>query len=435
MTHEVALEADGDLGGAHQRSEQWLTSSAKPFRFSKSGDLESARAEVARARDAVPAFFESYRVGAFIESSSQPEEARRLYAEAYRLASKQDRPKVAYWLAGHLLNHMAAHEAEPYAREAHDALDTPATALGLARVCMYEGQRFDEARELLDFAAEADSARTRVIAGTLSLNLAKRSVETLARDRLPVAALDAALDGIRRATTLIEFGIVDARLERELATLAAEALLVPLRVPDLSVVATQLSQLLEGIDKGFTILSRPGLRDGWSARVTRLGLRDDCPTEIAAYINKLDVRLGRRSDPGRAARESGEVVNYSGQKKYGFIRPLEGDENCFFHRTAVSDPQDLILLERGTPVTYSTRKVMHEGKPRPRAEEVTVILGEEAREAALARRRVRVVRLDDSYVMAEDVPTEERVSVPSAAFANRGEAEAGQGGRPRCPRR
>jgi hypothetical protein len=45
-------------------------------------DLEAAREQVDRAKDAAPHFFESYRVSAFIESSNRPEEATRQYEES-----------------------------------------------------------------------------------------------------------------------------------------------------------------------------------------------------------------------------------------------------------------------------------------------------------------------------------------------------------------
>jgi hypothetical protein len=275
-----------------------------------------------RARDAVPSFFETYRVNAFIESERRPAEARRLYEEAYRLAPPPCKPKVAYWLAGHLLTMLAAAEAELYAREAHEGLQLPATALRLGRVCMYEGQRFGEAEELLGEAAAADDAKTRVIAESMLLDLAKRRIEQAAKDKLPHEALTIALDAIQRAENVFASGVIDRRYEEGFAALISESLFVALCLPDVTAVTDEIVPVLEAIDRNFRVLSRPGLRDEWSSRLGRLCSHDLCPDDLISYAEKIESRLEKRLVLAKAGRSSGSVLEFSAQKHYGFINHM-----------------------------------------------------------------------------------------------------------------
>jgi cold shock CspA family protein len=397
----------------------------RALQHSRRGEIENARSEVTRARDAVPAFFETYRVGAFIESDRRPEESRRLYHEAYRLAPDVARPKVAYWLAGHLLNMMTAAEAEPYAREAHDALGLPGTALTLARVCMYEGSRFNDAEVLLDLAAAAETAKTRIIAETLLLDLAKRRAEASSRDeRRPAAAMETLATALHRAESVLATGVVDGRYEADIASLVSEALLVALHLPDVSLVAPTLEQVLEMVDRNFYVLSRQELRQQWAPRLGRLCSGRTCPGEIIAYGMKLEHRLEQRLVVTRAGRLEGQLLEYSAKKGYGFIRPDEGDENVFFHKTQIQDPHDALLLTRGARVTYvrdEEPEPPRDGKSAPQARDLAAAVSERERARAIRGRRARVVYMDASYLLAEDVPTQERLYVHRSAFQDQAE--------------
>jgi cold shock CspA family protein/tetratricopeptide (TPR) repeat protein len=389
------------------------------LRKSKRGDLDAARADVAKARDAVPAYFETYRVGAFIESDARPEEARRLYQEAYRLAPETGKAKVAYWLAGHLLNLRSAEEAERYAREAHEALGLPGTAIRVARVCMYEGQRYDEAESLLEVGAASENTKTRMIAETLLLDLGKRRTELLAQDeKQPVAAFQAALQAVKRGENVVRSGIVDPRYEEGLVAVVTEAFRAANGVPDLQLIEEELAELLEAIDRGFRLFARPGVRDQWTSRLGRLCARSDCPEDLLSYAQKLEKRLERQIVLARAGRLSGVVLEFSAKKGFGIIRPDEGESNVFFHRTSVPDPEERLLLTRGSTVTYSPEKKSPGGDTRPRAENVHVVAAETDRARALRERRGRVVHRDTVYVFAEDVATQERIYVHRSAFVD-----------------
>ncbi len=387
------------------------------LRKSRAGDIDGARELVGRGRDAAPGYFESYRVGAFIESGVRPEEARRQYAEAYRLAPEQHRPKVAYWLAGHLMkNLMTPHEAEPYAREAYNALRLPPTALRLGRVLMYE-ERYDEAEELLAAGAATDHGKTRAIAETDLLDLAKRRVERAeAFERQPAQALRCALDGLRRGWTFLASGVTDRRFSEALAELLGEALLVALRAPDVKVVEDELVELLESIDKHFAAVARPGLRELWQPRLARFCARRDCPPDIGLYGEKLEARLNLQAARVKEGEEAGTILEFSAKKGYGFVRPLDGGQGVFFHKTLVADPRDCFLLVRGTEVTYFPREALHNGEMRFRAERVRPVATELERERALRRRRGAVVHRTETYVFIEDIPTQERVYVSRSAF-------------------
>jgi cold shock CspA family protein len=387
------------------------------LRKSRHGDLDAAREDIARARDAVPTFFETYRVGAFIESDNRPEEARRLNEEAYRLAPDAAKPRVAYWLASQLVKMMSAKEAEQFAREAHDALAQAGTALLLGRICMYEGQRYAEARELFEFAASTDHTKTRMIAETLLLDLTQREIEKLAdAEKQPAKALDAALIAFGRAEAILISGIVDSRYEREMAELLSESLLVALRLPDIGIVSEQLEHILEAVDRHFRVFSRRGLREEWSSRLGRLCSRDDCPDELISYGKKLESRLKRRLVIARSGRRAGQVLEFSVKKAFGFIRPLDEEENLFFHATGVNDVRDRLHLTRGAHVTYA-REDDPQGRG-ARANAVAAEINESERERDLTGRRARIVRCEGSYLFAEDVPTQERVFVHRSAFEN-----------------
>lgn len=392
------------------------------LRKARQRDLPGARSDVTRARDAVPAFFETFRVGAFIERDEHPAEARRLYEEAYRLAPDEGRAKVAYWLAEHWLSCMSPQTAEPYAREAHEALDLPDTALQVARICTYEGQRFDEAQKLLESAAQAEHAKLRIIAETMLVDLAKRRVERLAEDeRQPRQALQVALEAALRAEKVLKSGVVDRRYEEKLAALISEALLVALRLPDPRIVAGELGQVLEVVDRSFQVLSRPGLREEWASRLRRLCSLDLCPPDLLEYGRKLEVRLERRLVMSKTDQQRGEILEYSSGKHYGFIRPDDGGSNVFFHESAILDPHDRPLLTRGAKVAYVPREQDHRGTMRMRAKDVTFIGDEAERDRRLRHRHARIVHVADSYLFAEDVPTGERIYIPRTALANQRE--------------
>jgi cold shock CspA family protein/Flp pilus assembly protein TadD len=387
------------------------------LRKSKRGDIDQARSEIARARDAVPAYFETYRVEAFIESSSRPEEARRLYQEAYRLAPDESKPRVAYWMASHLLSLMAAKEAESYALEAHEALGLPGTALALARVCMYEGLRFEQAETLLLEAAEAENARTRVIAEMLLLDLAKRRSEQIAdEDKQPLAALDVAIDAIGRAETFLATGVVDARYEESLGKLVSESLLVALRLPDVSVAEEQISAVLEALDRNFRVLARSGVREEWFARLKRLCASSTCPPDVISYAEKLETRLETRLVLQRRGRARGLVLEYSAKKAFGFIQAFEGGENHFFHRSGLHDEQDAVFLTRGAEVEFRPTQQIDDGRERVRAEDVTVVLTEVERQHALRGRSAVVVSKVQRYLFAEDRSNHVRYYVDRSAF-------------------
>ena len=383
---------------------------------SRNGDLERARSLVARARNAVPGYFESYRVGALIESHVRPEEARRLYLEAYRLAPVESRGVVAYWLAEHLaMNLLSASEAEPYAREAHDAFGMPRSALRLGQVLMYLG-RFDESKPLLEAAATDGTGRVKAIAETSLLDLARRGVRQAASDLQPVNALAVANTALARGWDCATKGIVDRRLFEAIGELVSDGVAVALRVDDISLLDEPMNRLLSSIDEHFVSLSRPSVLPLWEGRMRRLAERADLSLELQPAIDRVVAHLDARSEEDDSDKATGEVIEFSSKKHYGFIRPDDRGENLFFHVSEVADPQDRLLLVRGREVSYIAGEEERDGERRPRGTSVRVLVSEQAREESLRSRRGIVVRVDPTYAFLEDIPTQERIYVGSDAL-------------------
>jgi cold shock CspA family protein len=389
------------------------------LRRARAGDLERARALIARARDAVPGYFESYRVGAFIESQTRPEEARRLYLEAYRLAPPQHRPVVAYWLAGHLaMNLMAPDEAEAYAQEAHDALASARTALRLGQTLMYQ-RRYDDADPILRSAADDATGRTKMIAETALLDLAKRRVEMYQSERQPGRALETAAQALQRGWVCSAGGVVDRKLFEAIGELVAEALLVMLRTDDLDLVEPMTLTTLREIANNVTLLSRPAVLPLWDGRLRRLLEREDLPAVVEQLLGEIGHAIEARSGRTADGLLRGEVIEFSAKKNYGFIAPLDGGEDYFFHISSISAAEDRLMLIRGAEVIFRPSEEQRDGEARPRAEDVRVSITEQARALALHHRRAVVTRVAGEYAFLEDVPTQERVYVALDALRDR----------------
>ena len=385
------------------------------LRRSRNGHMDDARTYLEQARDAAPGYFETYRVAGFIESSARPEEARRQYAEGYRLAPAVHRPRVAYWLAGHLAKLGLALEAEPFAEEAHKGLNLPGTGARLGRIYTYLN-RFAEAETLLRDSVADALPRTRLIIETYLLDLAKRQTEGLHIEaHQPAPALEVVASGLERAEKFIETGVIDKRLTEAAVALLNEGLLVALKVPDITLVEDPLNRIFEILDRKAALFASSGLIREWRSRLEYVAQRSHCPPQLSLYVTKILERLDRPIDEEKRAR--GEVLEYSGSKRYGFIRPLWGDQNVFFHRDDVRTPIDRLCLVRGTTVSYTPLQVVHEGADKLRASDVVVVLDGANRARALHDRQGRVVNIKPGFLFLEDVLTNEIIYVGARTLA------------------
>jgi cold shock CspA family protein/tetratricopeptide (TPR) repeat protein len=386
---------------------------------SRTGDLSSARDLVAKALNAVPGYFESYRVSAFLESDARPEEARRLYEEAYRLAPDDQKPRVAYWMAGHLMkNTLATEEAAAYAEQAHEGLGLPGTALRLGRIRMYQ-QRFDEAHDLVTSAADIAAGKSRLMAETDLLDLAKRRVEHLAGEqRKPGLALDVIPNSLERANRVLEEGFSDRRFNDGLIELLAEGLFVSLRTQDLAEISPKIVPILEALDSHFGIAANPRRRSLWEGRVSLLAEHDELEQDLRAYAAKILKRLELHTAKSGKGLQAGEVDNYQTDKKFGFIRTADGDRT-FFHRNGLVDARDSMFIVRGVEVVFRMRAVIHEGKAGTRAEEVSVTLTPAQRERALRSRRGIVVKREERFLFIQDSMSGESFFAHRTAFRDR----------------
>lgn len=367
-------------------------------------DLEAAREQVDRAKDAAPHFFESYRVSAFIESSNRPEEATRQYEVAYRLAPSEQKPRVAYWYAGHIARPGGDLDlALQLAREAHNGLGTVDTALRLGHVLRYRGE-FGEARELYLAAAEETelaSGKSRVIAEAVLLDLAKREVEALTDDRQPLAAVRVGADALERGWDVMRLQLVDARFDERVARLVGETLRAVILLPDCEQAREHVDGLLEGIDRHVQRLARGALRDEWVDRLTRLKAQDTTPEEIALFIDKIHSRLDfQQLKRGNAL--DGAVLSWDRLRGYGFVQSPQLAENLFFHRDDVASIEDCLLLQRETPVSFRVDTRMHSGELRDRATAVEVRVAPEERAQRLSKRSGEVVRRESTYLIVRD---------------------------------
>jgi tetratricopeptide (TPR) repeat protein len=383
---------------------------------SRVGDIDGARELIQRARDAVPGYFESYRVAAFIESDLRPQEAFRLYEEAYRLAPDDLKPRVGYWLAGHLAKNSAAtEEAAAYAEEAHRALEQPGTALRLARIRMYQ-HRFEEADDLLRYAASDGKGKTVLIAETDLLDLAKRRAEHRGLDEhQPLQALQLTAEALRRAEGCLGEGINDLRFNNNFVELIGEALQIALKADDFAPVAEALSPILEVLDRHIRIAATPQRRTLWERRLEWIAAREETSEDVAAYASKILSRLARQVEQSAAGVETGEIVSYAPKSRYGFIK-AGGGESHFFHRSDLADPQDAIYLARGLEATCRIKPIVRDGKPGTRATDVSPLLTPIQRERLLRHRRALVVTRNESFLFAEDLLTQERIFVHRSAF-------------------
>lgn len=367
-------------------------------------DPEAARERVDRAKDAAPHFFECYRVSAYIESSHRPEEATRQYEAAHRLASPQQKSRVAYWYAGHIARPGGDLDlALRLAREAHDAIGTADTALRLGHILRYRGD-FKEARRLyLDAAEQAgvSSGKTRVVAETVLLDLAKREVEALADDRQPLAAARVGADALERGWDVMRLQLVDARFDEQAARLVGETLRAVILLPESEQAREHIDRLLEGIDRHVQRLARGALRDEWVDRLTRLRAKDTTPEEVVLFIDKILSRLAFQQLKRGNALE-GKVLSWDQSRGYGFVQSPQLAENLFFHRDDVVSVEDTLLLLRETPVMFRVDTRMHSGELRERATAVEVTMDVNERRERLTKRSGEVIRRESTYLIVRD---------------------------------
>jgi cold shock CspA family protein len=379
------------------------------------------------AIEALPSYFESYRVAAFLNSRTRPEESLRLYERAYGLAPAEHRPRVAYWMSGHLANELKdPSRGLELALEAHTALGRPETAERVGRMFLYQ-RDFSQAELFLLEAADGGDARTQAIAQTDLLDLEKRRAEWLSEERRPSEALARSLDGLERGFEFARLEVVDRKLEEALGALLAEALHAVTKIADLRLVDRDFLRLLELSRENSSLLLRGGMSSAewWVRRLRYLSERVDLPDHWRLTIETLVAQTSVLEDEVHDGILRGEIVMFDKEKKFGFIRPRQDGENVFFHHTNLANPSfDGLFLLPNAPVSYSLQPTGDDGDGRLRALNVRLQLPESERAAGLKGRRLRVTTMQSGYGFASDFSTNGSVFIPPGVMGDRAVFEA-----------
>lgn len=330
----VRIRHEGDTGAADLLRQALSTS--------KRGDVESAKALIARAEALTPSFFEVHRVRAFIAAHNREyATATSSYERALELCETPDqRAFVLHYFGEHLLrNARAVDEGTRVLEESHNHLKQPESAMSLARGYTFQG-RYGDARELLQEAVKETSGRTRLIAETSLLDTIYRSSEAcLDRDRNPVEAIRRALEGVRVGVAILGTGVADRRL----LTAALKCI---------GVVARALAECWRGSIHDDVVDEALGVVEG-ALEEHGLRLRSDNEwwrVQTALHAIKKhggpDLFPPNASEVGALDEDSstGVLKAYLSDEGYGFITPDEDGEDVFFHRSMLHpsvSPDDL----------------------------------------------------------------------------------------------
>lgn len=192
---------------------------------SKRRDLDGALAEVRKAADIAPGYFEVPRVEAFVMATNgEAASATSAYERALALAQDDEqRAIVSYYYGGHSARNLHDSErAESLYRFAHEVLDQGETSLTLGRSLTYL-ERFEDAEPFLTGAAASLEGKARLIALTDLVNLKRRASEYIRSiERNPRRALSAALEGLTIAVKEVAKGSVDYRLNDAIVKCTSE---------------------------------------------------------------------------------------------------------------------------------------------------------------------------------------------------------------------
>lgn len=339
---------------------------------SQTGDIEGALGDVETAKRLNPDLWEVDRVEAFIlAAAGRADVALVSYERAYAKAQGEGRGVVAHFLAGHLARNLRdVPSAIKYAREAHQALDAPDTAVALGNYLVWNGD-YAGGIELIEPAIPVLAGKGRLIAVS-SLAEAYRRWAEFARDdeRNPALQYRRAVKGLFIALASLEAGVADRKI-RNIATNcgttalhgAAAAASDGISLPDLN----------ETLDRLTGSLVRLVGTPGWPRLLLaaqRLG-QGSRPRVAVQRLNKQIAALGDGEAVGTSAdreRYVGEIVNL--QKGYGFIHHPRYSSNIFVHHSEMRERQAFDELSTGALVSF----LVQEGERGPKAVDVLRVL-------------------------------------------------------------
>lgn len=364
---------------------------------SKKGDVDDALERIREAEHLDPEFWEIHRVRGFILSSSdRVDQATAAYMRAIELApDDREAAAVKCYFAGHLSRKARNPElAVSVAREAHEILRSPKTAIELGRALTYVGE-FLNAEEILAEAITSDDIRTRLISVTQLVDCMRRRAEAEALvDRQPDIAVTTLAAAINIAAVAVDDGLVDKRLTEKTVSLASELLRHAGSCRDEESTVDALMVALPVIDRlgrdarrshGFNYLIGHARR----LRSHNAALADRVPL-VASYAEHDGDSVPASEADGSEDDGSllGMVKVWKPDRHFGFISVLDQRDDFFFNRAALADASDEILLRRSVTVRFGPS--LTSGKESRRAQDVRV---EESKVDALVERRLIVESL------------------------------------------
>lgn len=326
--------------------------------YSAEGNHDSAFELVERARNLNPDFFEVDRVDAFIRSSrGELAPATSLYTTAHGKAHNEEKAVVAHFFAGHLARRVRdVTSAIGYAREAHNILSGPETALGLGNYLVWSRQ-FGEGITLIESATQNSQGKVRLIALSSLAEAYRRWAEHAGeQEHNPVVQFDRARQGLKISLAAIEAGIADTRLRET----ACECALLGIYA---TLDGARASLPIAGLGEWFDSLAESVVRlygtSHWAALSTasrRAGSASGAlagAKRLADRVNQLDP-IGE-GGPVRASNTLvGEITVL--KPNFGFIRHPAHPKNLFFHQDDVAPEISFRELREGDLVQFVIRE-------------------------------------------------------------------------------
>lgn len=333
---------------------------------SQSGDYQGALLKIGEARELSPEYWEVWRVDAFLQAPRNPASASSKYRQAYSLAKEnpEHRAVVAHFFAGHLArNEHNLEEAEPFAREAHEALKLADTARALGSLLIWRHE-FDEGLSLLmSTYAEPDlRGKSRLITVTaLTDGYRRKGEHALQHDANPFLAWNACWVGWNFGARELDRGISDSRLLESLLECAKTAL-QSLRVAHESGIAIEgHSALFAGVQRRLKRLSvRTQGFEYFAQEVQRLSHTGFATSRLNELLSTLADMSASSSADALSGREKptedtwipGLIHSIKDRDGYGFIEHEDYPENIFFHRSALEESVKLTDLTRGDTINF-----------------------------------------------------------------------------------
>jgi tetratricopeptide (TPR) repeat protein/cold shock CspA family protein len=301
---------------------------------SQADDYSEASRLITQARALNAEFWEVDRVDAFIcAAQGQYAAATPLYLRAYRNAMGEHRAVVAHFLAGHLARHVKDMTAAlRYAREAHETIDIPETAVAYGNYLVWN-LAFKEGIQLIEPAIESSTGRARLIAATCAIEAHRRYAEYIRdHERSPLLAFDEAWQGFCIAAPLLKEGVVDNRLLHAATGAATEACSSLCMAAENSVTLPVNTEMR--INTFIEVAGRLSRSSNVGYLISTVGRLARCygvPECVLELRERLNEPKGGNTDWKADSELIGNI--HSVVSTYGFIEHPNFPDRLFFHKS------------------------------------------------------------------------------------------------------